>query len=170
MFEQMSKPRCIKTHLPFNRLNYSQDAKYVYVIRQPADCAVSFYHFMQYIPYHDFPDFDQFFDFFLAGKLDYNDYFDHLLSWYDQRNLPNVLFLTYESMKKDPIAAILKIAEFLDGSLVADLLSDDESMLNKVLHHSSLESMKASINSFCDEVLTTPPSTEVKDDVGITYT
>lgn len=148
MLDRMLTPRCLKTHVPFDRLTYSPDAKYIYITRHPADCLVSYYHFMKCVPYHDFPDFDQVFDLFLAGQLDYNDYFDHLLSWYEHRHLPNVLFLTYESAKKDPKGVVLQIAEFLDAGFVPELLADEESLLKKILHHSSLESMKSSINRY----------------------
>lgn len=72
--ERMSKPRCVKTHLPFDRLSYSPDAKYIFVTRQPADCLVSYYHFTNYIPYHESLSFDQVFDLFLEGKYDYSDF------------------------------------------------------------------------------------------------
>ncbi|CAL1278170.1 unnamed protein product, partial [Larinioides sclopetarius] len=35
---QMSKPRLIKTHLSFSSLNFSKEAKYIYVTRHPEDC------------------------------------------------------------------------------------------------------------------------------------
>lgn len=165
--DSVSDHLCIHTHLPFYKMNYSQDGKYIYVIRNPADCMVSYYHYMKYAPYHDFSNFDEVFDLFLEGKLDYGDFFDHLLSGYELRNLPNVLFLTFESMKKDPKSAVLKIAKFLDESLVSELLSDDESMLKKVLHHSSFEIMQTTITGFYNEAFTTPPSKESDEDVSV---
>lgn len=49
---------------------------------------------------------------FEQGKVDFGDYFDHLLSWYAHRNNPNVLFVTYEELKKDTAGWILKLADF----------------------------------------------------------
>lgn len=57
--------------------------------------------------------FDDYFELFMDGKVDFGDYFDNLLSWYEHRNDSNVLFITYEQMKKDPKTYILKIAEFM---------------------------------------------------------
>lgn len=51
--EKKSERGCILTHLPFDRMNYSRDAKYIYITRHPSDCMVSYYHFVNYLPYHD---------------------------------------------------------------------------------------------------------------------
>ena len=40
----LPEPRLVKTHLPFARTPWSAQAKYIYVARNPFDCAVSFYH------------------------------------------------------------------------------------------------------------------------------
>ncbi|KAL1436969.1 hypothetical protein MTO96_048990 [Rhipicephalus appendiculatus] len=94
---------------------HSASAKYIYVIRNPYDCCVSYYHHCKGLPWYRFTDgsFDDFVDAFVRGKVTYGDYFDHLLSWYDHRNDPNVLFLTYEDLKKDAPASVLRIADFL---------------------------------------------------------
>ena len=43
----LSKPRFIKTHLTYNLTPYNPDTKYIYVARNPFDCAVSFYYHTQ---------------------------------------------------------------------------------------------------------------------------
>ena len=40
----LPKPRLIKTHLSLSMTPFSTAAKYVYVARNPFDCAASFYH------------------------------------------------------------------------------------------------------------------------------
>ena len=40
-------------------------------------------------------------------------YFDHILSWWTHRNDDNVLFVKFEDMKREPLAAIKRIATFL---------------------------------------------------------
>lgn len=42
--KQMRRPGAIKTHLSFNHVPFSPKAKYVYAIRNPKDCVVSFYY------------------------------------------------------------------------------------------------------------------------------
>ncbi|GFX99617.1 sulfotransferase 1C2A [Trichonephila clavipes] len=84
--EKMPRPGAIKVHLPFHLTPWSEKAKYLYVTRNPKDCCVSYFHHMRNIPGHEFKGtFDQFFELFLSGKIDYGDYFDHLLGWYEHR-------------------------------------------------------------------------------------
>jgi len=118
-------PRLIKTHLPFARTPWSPDAKYVYVARNPFDCAVSFYHHTRgFVRHYDFAEgtWETFFECFLAGEVDFGDYFDNLLSWWPRRGESNVLLLTYERMVADPAAAVAAIASLLGGP-AADLIA-----------------------------------------------
>ncbi|GBM69854.1 Sulfotransferase 1C2 [Araneus ventricosus] len=84
--ETMPRPGALKVHLPFHLTPWSDKAKYIYVTRNPKDCCVSYYHHMKNIPGHGFNGtFDQFFELFVSGKIDYEDYFDHLMGWYEHR-------------------------------------------------------------------------------------
>ncbi|KAL1414124.1 hypothetical protein MTO96_000943 [Rhipicephalus appendiculatus] len=78
---------------------------------------------------------------FTTGKLSYGDYFDHVLSWYEQRDRPNVMFFTYEDVKKDVQLWVMNIAEFL-GEKYAQTLRKDPELLRKVVNASSFTSMK----------------------------
>ncbi|GFY51521.1 sulfotransferase 1C2A [Trichonephila inaurata madagascariensis] len=89
----------------------------------------------------------------MAGEGDYNDYFDHLLAAYKYRNQPNVLILTFESLKADRRGTCLKIARFLGEEYHQRLLDNDEAVLKKVLEYSGLEYMKATVNEFWKELL-----------------
>ncbi|KAL1465898.1 hypothetical protein MTO96_043063, partial [Rhipicephalus appendiculatus] len=103
----------IMTHLPLEVFPPMDNAKYIYVARNPYDCAVSYYHFIKGLTPKRVTDvsFESFLRlFFLSGKVVYGDYFDHLLPWYERRNDANVLFLTYEQLKADTKAEVLKIA------------------------------------------------------------
>ena len=132
-------PRYIKTHLPFGMTPYHEQARYLYVARNPFDCVVSFYHHTRgFVRHYDFAEgrFDEFFECFLAGEVDFGDYFDSLLSWYEHAEDGNVLFLSYESMGADPRAAVMRIARYMGAECVAD-----ESVLSAILRHSSFTSM-----------------------------
>jgi hypothetical protein len=136
-------PRLIKTHLPFARTPWSPRAKYVYVARNPFDCAVSFYHHTRgFVRHYDFAagTWETFFECFLSGEVDFGDYFDNLLSWWPRRAEPNVLFLTYERMLADPAAAVSAIAGFLGGP--ASALGHDEQRLAGVVRDSSFGEMR----------------------------
>ena len=87
--ESMERPRLIKTHLRRELTPFSDLAKYVVIARNPFDCAVSFFHHTRGFPRHyDFVDgtFEDFFDCFIAGEVDFGDYFDHLAQFDDPRH------------------------------------------------------------------------------------
>ncbi|XP_076318809.1 sulfotransferase ssu-1-like [Tachypleus tridentatus] len=145
--ETMPRPGAIKTHLPFNMQPYSLQAKYIYVTRNPFDCCVSLFHHSRTLPVYQYSDgtFEDFFEIFINGETEFGDYFDHLLSWYEHRNDPNVLFLVYEKIKADTRAAVLKIAKFL-GQEYEDMLVKDEQMMENIIRQTSVEYMKKSTN------------------------
>ncbi|KAL1485201.1 hypothetical protein MTO96_032119 [Rhipicephalus appendiculatus] len=89
--------------------------------------------------------FDRFCKLFIAGKLSCGDYFDHLLSWYEHRKDPNVLFFTYEELKKDTVLWTLKIANFM-GEQYGMKLREDPDLLRKVIDASSLKNMQGVFN------------------------
>lgn len=165
VLQNLRKDGCIKTHLPFDRINFARNAKYVYVARHPADCAVSFYHHVQYFPVYFFSDasFDEFFEIFITGQNDFNDYFDNLLSWYEHRNEPNVLFITFESLKADPSGTILKIAKFLGEEHHQCLVADNGSVLKKVLEYSSVDYMKDTVDKYYAGVFSQVPPLEIQE-------
>ncbi|XP_076367541.1 amine sulfotransferase-like [Tachypleus tridentatus] len=144
---RMPRPGAIKTHLPFHLNPYSPEAKYIYVARNPKDTCVSFYYHTKMIPAYEFTDgtFDEFFNIFINGENDFGDYFDHLLSWYEHRNDPNVLFITYEDMKADRRSVILTIASFLGKKYEYMLLSNDE-LMEKIIFQTSTKYMKKCVN------------------------
>ncbi|NEQ41477.1 MAG: sulfotransferase domain-containing protein [Okeania sp. SIO3I5] len=139
---KFTSPRIIKTHLPYNLTPYNPEANYIYVARNPFDCAVSFYHHTRgFIKHYDFADgtFDDFFECFITGEVDFGDYFDNLVPWYEHKDDNNVLFLTYEEMKYNPQKAVFKIATFFGSKYVETL--KNEQVLNQIMTHSSFENM-----------------------------
>jgi len=141
--EKTEQPRLIKTHLPLAMTPFSDAARYVVVIRNPFDCAVSFYHHTVGFPHHyDFADGDAetFIDCFIDGEVDFGDYFDHLLSWIEASAQPHVHLVTYESMRADTRAGICDIARFIGGEAAG--VADDPDMLEWVQTESSLASMR----------------------------
>ncbi len=138
----LPKPRLIKTHLPRPRTPWHPRAKYLYVARNPFDCAVSFYHHTRgFVKHYDFADgsFDTFFECFVRGEVDFGDYFDHLLSWLPDLTRPNVLSLRYEQLVVNPRAAIAAIGAFLGGA--AARAAADSAVLERVVAETSFASM-----------------------------
>jgi sulfotransferase len=135
---ELPKPRLIKTHLPFERTPWSPASRYVFVARNPFDCAVSFYHHTRgFVRHYDFAEgtFATFFECFVRGEVDFGDYFDHLLSWMAHRGEPNLLFLTYEAMLEGPHAAVAEIARFVG-------IEADAELIDRVVELASFDSMR----------------------------
>ncbi|CAN7945929.1 unnamed protein product [Ixodes pacificus] len=132
----------IKTHLQYDKAPFSEQAKYVYICRNPYDCCVSYYHTTKF-PAYRFEDgtFEEFSTMFLAGKVDFGDYFDHILSWYKHRNKPNIMWVNYEDLKRDTRSHVLRIALFLGEHYATRLLKHPE-ILGKILETTSIVTMK----------------------------
>ncbi|KAL1471243.1 hypothetical protein MTO96_040022 [Rhipicephalus appendiculatus] len=90
--------------------------------------------------------FDQFFELFIRGRVEFGDYFHHVASWYEHINDPNVLFLTYEDLKKDTSRRILKIAEFM-GQEWKRSFHENPELLSQVLEKTSIDQMKKALNN-----------------------
>uniref|UniRef100_G3MPM7 Sulfotransferase domain-containing protein n=1 Tax=Amblyomma maculatum TaxID=34609 RepID=G3MPM7_AMBMU len=145
--EKMQRPGLLKVHLPFHWTPYSADAKYICIARNPYDVCVSFYYYIKGLTpkYVKDVSFERFHELFIAGKFSWGDYFDHLLSWYRHRESQNVLFMTYEMLKKDTKRCVLKIADFL-GEEYGNDLRKDPALLRRVLENCSLKNMASVFN------------------------
>lgn len=147
----MPRPGAFKTNLPFTHMPYPSDAKYIYIIRNPKDCCVSLYHYTKKIAAYRYweEEFGDFFELFLNGEVIYNDYFDHLDSWYAHRNDKQVFFTTYEQLKEDRKSVIQKVAAFL-GKEYVEAIEKDNSIFNNILHFSDFDYMKKNITHLSD--------------------
>jgi hypothetical protein len=136
--EQKAEPRGFKSLLPFDAI--PPRAKAISAFRDPKDAMVSMYRFMEgwmiepgAIPIGDFARN-------WAGRVDLgSDIWNHLLSWWAQRDNPNVLLLSYEGMSADPEGTVRKVAAFcgipLDDELLA--LTLERSSIGFMLQHKS---------------------------------
>lgn len=52
----------------------------------------------------------------------YSPFFDHVLGYWNARNRPAILFVSYEDLHQNPVKVIKEIAEFLEVSSVFILL------------------------------------------------
>lgn len=142
-FDSLPRPRLIKTHLARAMTPYSEACRYLVIVRNPFDCAVSFFHHTRGFPRHyDFADgsFAEFFESFIAGEVDFGDYFEHLVSWLAEADRDNVLLLTYEGLTIDPASGIRRIAQFLGTRALASVSTD--AALARVVDETSLTSMR----------------------------
>ncbi|XP_068896625.1 luciferin sulfotransferase-like [Tenebrio molitor] len=137
--KDLKNPLVFKTHLPFTLLpkqisSGEKKPKIIYVARDVKDTCVSYYHYGKFV--WDYKtDFNEYCDLFLRGKAPYSPYWNHVLSYWQMRHNPNILFLRYEEMKSDLGGVIRRVSQFLHKSLT------DEQI--KILsHHLDFESMK----------------------------
>lgn len=133
-------PVCIKTHLPFNLLPKEiqsgvKKPKIIYPCRNPKDTCTSYYHHAKLLEGYT-GNFEDFCDLFLADKLCFAPYWNNVLHFWNRRHQDNVLFLTYEDMKKDLSSVIRTTAKFLEKDLKAD-------QIEALTRHLSFESMKS---------------------------
>lgn len=130
--ERFPSPRVFKSHLPREWL--PDGARYVYVERDVRDVLVSYYHF--YGAYLGFEGtFDEFFERFMAGRVQYGSWFDHVAGWRAHAGDSDVCIIRYEDLLSDRRGSIGRLAEFLDWQR-------DEAWLDRVTEESSFEAMK----------------------------
>jgi len=157
--KNIQRPGHLKTHIPANLLADLNKGKYIYVLRNPKDLLVSYFHHQRDamgVAYH-FVDgkFEDFFELFINGPMEYNDCFDHLLAWYPYTKKDNVLPVHYEELKDDPSGQILRIAKFMGDEWHRNLL-EEEGLLEKIVELSSFGTMKKEYDSFEIPVVTDP--------------
>lgn len=125
--EALPSPRIFKSHMPYSMAVGGDPAaapcKYLYIARNPKDVCVSYYVFESDKAWSGgfSPPWEHWLELFIAGKVQRGPWFDHVLSWWEHRNAPNVLFLRYEDMLEDPRRELETIARFLDKPLTDDL-------------------------------------------------
>jgi hypothetical protein len=131
------RKRVIKTHFNWELLPYSEEARYIAVIRDPKDIFVSSYRFIKDSVFGPaMPSVDTWFNLFLSDKfLVGGSWAVNTAGYWAQRGRPNVLIVSFKSMKLDLRATVCKVAEFLDIHV-----SDD--VIDEVCRRSSFEYMK----------------------------
>ncbi|NWX11120.1 ST3A1 sulfotransferase, partial [Caloenas nicobarica] len=138
-FATLPLPRIFATHLPYYLVPRDMRNKrghVIHVTRNPKDVMVSYYYFSKFMnTLEKIPDFDLFMKRFLAGKVLASSWMDHVAGWYSHAEDFNILFLTYEEMKKDLRSAVLNICNFLGKRL-----SEEE--VDSVVGQATFENMR----------------------------
>ncbi|KAM8809900.1 amine sulfotransferase-like [Eudromia elegans] len=138
-YAALPSPRVFATHLPYYltpRDLRNKRARVIYVTRNPKDVLVSYFHFSKIVnTVEEVSDFNVFMERFLAGKVLGSSWLDHVAGWYRHAQDFNILFLTYEEMKKDLRSAVLKICNFLGRNL-------SEKELESVVRQATFENMR----------------------------
>ena len=138
----LPRPRMLKSHECFQP-HYPH---VIYIVRDPRDVAVSFYHHnvkAGNIP-DDYP-MTRFVPRFISGEFDckFGSWRDNVLSWISVRGeSPNFMMLRYEDMKHDTAGALLQVLAFLERCSFRKL-DDSREALQRAIELSSPERMRA---------------------------
>jgi hypothetical protein len=131
--------RVIKTHFDWEFLPYSENARYIIVIRDPKDVFVSsYFFFVKGGPLGSLiRSVDSLFRAFLS------DIFPVGGSWavstagyWAQRHRANVMIVSFKSMKRDLRSTVVRVADFLD-------IHVSDEVIDEVCQKSSFEYMKS---------------------------
>ncbi|MBF0228386.1 MAG: sulfotransferase domain-containing protein [Desulfamplus sp.] len=127
-FEAMDSPRLFKSHLSAKDMPKG-DCKYIYMVRNGYDVAVSYFEF--YCSHLGFKgDFDDFFKKFIDGDVQFGSWFAHAADWKamsktsDSIKSSQILFLKFEDMKNDFDCQLDKIINFAGFKIPADRLPE----------------------------------------------
>ncbi|NXS63113.1 ST6B1 Sulfotransferase, partial [Brachypteracias leptosomus] len=108
----------------------------LFLIRNPKDVATSFYHFTSGIAtLPSYETWDDFFTAFMTKKMAWGCYFEYLSAWNKYAADENIMTVTYEELKENPVLGVKNIATFFGISLT-------EKELQTVVERSSFQSMK----------------------------
>ncbi|XP_022089844.1 uncharacterized protein LOC110978853 [Acanthaster planci] len=134
-------PRLLKSHLPGQLLPpqiWEKKPKIVYVLRNPKDVSVSFFHFSKLCrndPKVLNKTFDEFFQEMLKGTNHYGPWWDHYLYFWNRRHDENILVLRFEDIKRDLRGTVETVCRFLGKKL------SDET-INIITEHCTFSNMK----------------------------
>ncbi len=153
--EAQDHRRFLKTHLPVDALVFSPKARYIYIARDGRDVMWSMYNHhakandMWYDALNNTPgrvgppiepppaSIRQYFNDWLDGDgYPFWPFWENIRSWWEIRDLPNVLLLHYADLKADMPGHIRRIAAFLD-------IPVDDATWPAIVEHCSFAYMKA---------------------------
>jgi hypothetical protein len=131
---RLARPVVVRSHMDY-RYTPKGSGRYIYVMRDGLDVAVSYYH--HYRRYHAFRgSFREFFDLFIKGRVyPGTSWFTHVATWVDNQSRLNLLVVRYEDLSSDLEGGIRRIAKFCR-------IETDEAQLSRVVGRCSFDFMR----------------------------
>lgn len=129
-WRQKSLPRFIKTHQPYRPAIFSIPRRVVYIMRDPRDVMVSYYHFVKARKNNPFS--GSFSEFIRHPRYGLASCIDHYFSWMPITDYT----IHYEKMKKDAFAEMKNAFQVLNIEFKDDIL-------RQAIENSSLERMRS---------------------------
>jgi len=132
-------PRILKSHDVYD----PRYPRVIYIVRDPRDVAVSFYHYnLKVRRFTDEVTMDEFVDRFVTAKIWpsvdlFGSWENHVLSWVKMRGeTEDFCFVRYEDMLRDPVAELKKMTPLLK-------INPSPEMLTRAVELSSADRMRA---------------------------
>jgi len=153
--KDLPSPRVFKSHnqsleeMDEYVLKGDRTPKFIYVMRDPKDVAVSLYCHLRGTGLTDFmtnASFDEFLKQYMRNgdEVYYGLWEKHVENWLSKRNELNMLVLMYENMKANPRKEIERIGNFLGLDLT-------EAQIEDVAEKTTIEYMKKEANVIADD-------------------
>jgi len=137
----LPRPRILKSHECFQ----PHYPRVIYIVRDPRDVAVSFYHHnIKAANIADDYPLDEFVPRFIAAEFDrkWGSWGEHVQSWLTLRqDQPGFILLRYEEMKNHPAQELARLANFLDRCRFRQI-DDSSEKLERAIQLSSPERMR----------------------------
>ena len=152
--EAQTHRRFVKTHLPVDALVYSQKAKYIYIGRDGRDVLWSLYNHhsmashVMYELLNDTPGLvgpplepppadirEYWHEWFKRDGFPYWSFWENVRTWWEIRNLPNLLMVHFEVLKNHMPDEIRRIAAFLGIPI-------NEAKWDEIVEHCTFEWMR----------------------------
>ncbi|RNA01338.1 estrogen sulfotransferase-like [Brachionus plicatilis] len=133
--QNIKSKRIIKTHLPRSFLpdDIEKKAKVIYIVRNPKDVTVSYFHFTNLSTQAQFT--GNFYDFtklFIEGKVPYGPWWSHVDDYLTKED---VHLIYYEDLHTRPFEVIKELSKYLGKDL-----SDDQ--IKSIIDWCSFDKMK----------------------------
>lgn len=137
----LPSPRLIKTHDPYEYYDKATKGKFIYIIRNGMDVAVSMYHQRKNYGMPNL-EFDKFFKSFIDSER--MNWFTFNRKWLENKNKLPILYITYEELISNFDESIKKVADFCNIKIL-------EKDLPRIRERCSFEFMKKHEDKFGEQ-------------------